>query len=88
MDEKEQLKALKAFAHDVLNGIWDGGIDGEDVEAFAQKHGLISLREMTRPCGEDCLCADAYTDNAFKHGVVRCNVVADWMLDEGGEVEN
>jgi len=38
-------KALKGFARAVIQGMWDGGVDGSNIQDLAVKHGLIEGSE-------------------------------------------
>src|SRR5688572_20572691 len=50
---------LRGFARDVLDSDRRYSIDGADVESLAQKHGLLTEREVTESCGEECMCAES-----------------------------
>ena len=38
---REENERLKAFAREVIDAMWEGGVDGGDVQEWAVKHGLI-----------------------------------------------
>lgn len=48
---------LKAFAKEIMKAWPDGGIDGDELQDIAIRHGLLTPWEMTEPCGENCNCA-------------------------------
>ena len=62
--------ALKAFARDIIQGMWDGGIAGSDVQELAVKHGLI----------ESCVATeeDAHNNSDIVKGDFIFRYV-DWM---------
>lgn len=38
---------LVAFAKSAIEGMWAGGVDGFDIQEWAEKHGLMVTREAT-----------------------------------------
>lgn len=69
--ERDALMAdaerLSAFAYAVM-GDWPdvGGLDGFDLQALGEKHGLLEKLERQAPCGEFCQCAE------YETGTVEC----------------
>lgn len=69
---KTALVSLRGFARDVLRGFpEDLGCDGFDLQEYATKHGLLSLKNPrpTAPCGEQCQCAEYYDADSMAVGV-------------------
>lgn len=56
---------LRAFAADVLDEFWEGGMDGSDLQDIGEKHGLLIKTEMAERCSDEeggCSCAEAGAD--------------------------
>ncbi|WP_121402036.1 hypothetical protein [Pseudomonas aeruginosa] len=55
------LRGMAAFAQEIISGALEGGsFDGADLQESAERHDLISKREMREPCRgpeEYCACA-------------------------------
>lgn len=49
-------KKLRAFAVEVMEAWPDGGIEGDDLQEIAVKHGLLAPDLRHEPCGEWCNC--------------------------------
>ncbi len=82
-----ELEALRAFARDVM-GAWPaGGLDGGDLQAFAEKHGLLRPEIRHAPCGEGCGCAE-YADTREFEGGVTCYRKTSLLLGASRGVEN
>jgi hypothetical protein len=69
--QQAKLKALASFARDVLSNWPEGGIDGADLQELGIKHGLLILKSPgpKEPCGEDCMCAEYFSDAEWAQGV-------------------
>ncbi len=52
-DENEKLRA---FAVEVMEAWPDGGIEGDDLQEIAHKHGMLAPEIRHEPCGEWCNC--------------------------------
>lgn len=49
---------LVLFANELIDGGFEGcGFDGCDIQDIAAKHGLLELKTMNYPCGDNCSCA-------------------------------
>jgi hypothetical protein len=61
-DACERANRLMRFAGLVLkahrNDGWPGDVDGDDLQDWALRCGLIEERQMSEPCGETCTCAE------------------------------
>ena len=53
---KAENKKLRAFASDVMKAWPDGGIEGDDLQEIAVKHGMLTPEIRHEPCGEWCNC--------------------------------
>ena len=63
-----------AFAQEVLeasSGL-QYGIDGDEIQQMAAKHGLLVASKPTEPCGEACRCAEDWGGADFAAGRVVC----------------
>ena len=49
-------KKLRAFAREVMESWPDGGIEGDDLQEIAVKHGMLAPETRFEPCGEWCNC--------------------------------
>ncbi len=49
-------KKLRAFAREVMESWPDGGIEGDDLQEIAVKHGMLAPEIRHEPCGEWCNC--------------------------------
>lgn len=52
-DEKEKLRA---FAREVMEAWPEGGIEGDDLQEIACRHGMLEPEMRFEPCGEWCNC--------------------------------
>lgn len=73
-DEVEALVAeverLRAFANAVLEAWPASGIDGDDLQEIAVKHGLLLPETRTAPCrAEGCNCAEYYAADEWAEGI-------------------
>jgi hypothetical protein len=79
----ELQKQLLAFAKDIFEkSEWpQGGIDGEDLQEIAIKHGLLIPETRFEPCDpEFCLCAEFYGEKEFAEGIT-CYHKAQFLID-------
>ena len=51
-----ETEKLRAFAREVMKAWPDGGIEGDDLQEIAVKHGMLSPETRFEPCGEWCNC--------------------------------
>ena len=65
----EEVKALRAFAQDIMSYWPDGDLDGGDLQEIAEKHGLLKLETRYEPCGESCKCSEYANAFEWKDGV-------------------
>lgn len=50
--------SMRAFVDEVLGLAFEGGTaDGDDIQAWGVKHGLLAPVEVSEACGESCNCA-------------------------------
>ena len=49
-------KKLRAFAREVMKAWPYGGIEGDDLQEIAVKHGMLTPEIRHEPCGEWCNC--------------------------------
>ena len=47
---------LRAFAREVMAAWPEGGIEGDDLQEIAVKHGMLAPETRFEPCGEWCNC--------------------------------
>ena len=52
----EDTNKLRAFAREVMAAWPEGGIEGEDLQEIAVKHGMLAPEIRHEPCGEWCQC--------------------------------
>jgi hypothetical protein len=52
----EENKKLRAFAREVMEAWPEGGIEGDDMQEIAVKHGMLAPEIRHEPCGEWCNC--------------------------------
>ena len=79
-DAADEIERLRAFARDVLNAWPHGGVDGCDLQDYAEKQGLLVPETRTAPCGEDgaCNCADYYDTDEWTDGIT-CYRRVEWL---------
>lgn len=76
---KEQIESLAKFVLEILDDCPDFGyLDGGDIQDLAEKHNLLIPQIVYEPCGENCSCAECYTDEEMQKGVT-CYRIADWL---------
>lgn len=57
--QAKDVETLRAFAQEIMDGWPDcSGIDGDDLQNIAEKHGLLKPETRTEACGENCACAE------------------------------
>ena len=49
-------KKLRAFAKAIMEAWPEGGIEGDDLQEIAVKHGMLTPEIRHEPCGEWCNC--------------------------------
>lgn len=49
-------KKLRAFAQAIMEAWPEGGIEGDDLQEIAVKHGMLAPEIRHEPCGEWCNC--------------------------------
>jgi hypothetical protein len=53
------VRALAAFALELIYGAWEGGsFDGGDIQEAGVRHGLLTVEQRQESCGEHCDCAE------------------------------
>ncbi len=52
----EENAKLRAFAREVMEAWPEGGIEGDDLQEIAVKHGMLAPELRHEPCGEWCKC--------------------------------
>jgi hypothetical protein len=65
-----ELKALRAFARDIMAAWPEYDIDVGDLQDIAEKHGLLKQETRYEPCGENCSCKGYFTPKDFKEGII------------------
>ena len=65
----DENKTLRAFARDVMEAWPKGGIEGDDLQEIAVKHGMLAPEIRHEPCGDWCNCANYCDSKDWKHGV-------------------
>ena len=54
-----EVRALAAFALDLIDGAWSGGsFDGGDIQDAGVRHGLLVVEQREESCGEHCACVE------------------------------
>lgn len=62
--------ALRRFAQEIMKHWPEGwGIEGDDLQAIAIKHGLLTPETLHEPCGESCSCAGLVDADDWIEGV-------------------
>lgn len=64
-----ELESLRAFAQAIMEAWPMGDLDGGDLQAAAEKHGLLKPETRYEPCGEGCSCAEYADAREFADGV-------------------
>ncbi len=49
-------KKLRAFAQAIMEAWPEGGIEGDDLQEIACRHGMLAPETRFEPCGEWCNC--------------------------------
>ena len=64
-------KKLRAFAREVMEAWPDGGIEGDDLQEIATRHGMLAPEIRHEPCGEwcQCNCMNCLDSDDWKGGV-------------------
>ena len=64
-------KKLRAFAREVMESWPDGGIEGDDLQEIACRHGMLAPEIRHEPCGEWCQCngIGGYDGDDWQRGV-------------------
>ncbi len=52
----EDTNKLRAFAQEIMKAWPEGGIDGDDLQEIACRHGMLAPETRFEPCGEWCNC--------------------------------
>ena len=67
----EDTNKLRAFASAIMEAWPEGGIEGDDLQEIALKHGMLAPEIRSEPCGEWCKCNDigGYDSDDWKRGV-------------------
>jgi hypothetical protein len=67
----DECAALRAFAQEIMQAWPEGGIEGDDLQRIAVRHGLLTPQIRHEPCGETCLCAEVLDPSDWEAGA-RC----------------
>ena len=64
-------KKLRAFAQAIMEAWPEGGIEGDDLQEIAVKHGMLAPETRFEPCGEWCKCngIGGYDSDDWQRGV-------------------
>ena len=65
----EEVKALRAFAKDIMSYFPDHGLEGDELQEIAVKHGLLRPEIRHEPCGESCNCMNYVCSSDWAEGV-------------------
>ena len=67
----DENKQLRAFAQAIMESWPEGGIEGDDLQEIALKHGMLAPEIRHEPCGEWCQCngIGGYDSDDWQHGV-------------------
>ena len=67
----DENKKLRAFAQSVMESWPDGGIEGDDLQEIACRHGMLAPEIRHEPCGEWCQCngIGGYGGDDWQRGV-------------------
>ena len=52
----DENKVLRSFAQSIMEAWPEGGIEGDDLQEIACRHGLLAPDTRFEPCGEWCQC--------------------------------
>ncbi len=64
----DEAAKLRAFAQEIMQAWPESGIDGDDLQEIATRHGLLTPKIMHAPCGDNCLCAEVLEPNEWESG--------------------
>lgn len=68
---REERDKLRAFAQEIMDHWPESGIDGDDLQEIAVKHGLLMPTIRYARCNEEgCFCAGYASEKEFESGVV------------------
>ena len=67
----DENKQLRAFAQAIMESWPEGGIEGDDLQEIALKHGMLAPEIRHEPCGEWCQCngIGGYDSDGWQRGV-------------------
>ena len=67
----DENKQLRAFAQSIMEAWPEGGIEGDDLQEIAVKHGMLTPEIRHEPCGEWCQCngIGGYDRDDWQRGV-------------------
>jgi hypothetical protein len=65
---KEEFGQLRAFAQEIMQAWPESGIDGDDLQEIATRHGLLTPKIMHAPCGDNCSCAEMIDPDEWESG--------------------
>ncbi len=68
---KREVSKLQSFAQEIMQAWPEGGIEGDDLQRIAVRHGLLTPQIRHEPCGEACLCAEVLDPSDWEAGA-RC----------------
>lgn len=66
---RADLQQLRSFALEILEAWPDGGVEGDELQDIAEKHGLLKREIRYGRCGEICSCAEYVDENEFTAGI-------------------
>ena len=66
---REERSKLRAFAQEIMDHWPEGGVDGDDLQEIAIRHGLIVPAIKYEPCGVGCFCESYAGIDEFENGV-------------------
>lgn len=86
---RAEVEALRGFAQKAMGAWPECGLDGFDLEEYAQEFGLIRSTRVESPCGEGCACAEAGADfpNDCYHKTALLIGSGPWVNPLAAEVE-
>jgi hypothetical protein len=64
-----EIEQLRAFAQEIMDYWPEGGVDGDDLQNIAEKHGLIEPTIKYKQCSENCSCYGYVSNAEFKNGI-------------------
>jgi hypothetical protein len=69
LENLQELENLKAFARFMLSNKTCGFISLESIRYKAMELGILKARIAYEPCGENCACAERFSEYEFDQGV-------------------